>query len=356
MIIPGFCLASWFGWIAGILIFRLPWGDPKFTLKSLPTFFNVIFAIVFVFFNVDIIYHFRGVMQGYYEAGGQSFGRVETIVVCFEYAELLISNCVMRSVFLWKGKKLADFLGRLRRYNITQMRRRSPATWRDCLVTSLVFASTLGFCTLMGVTQYFVEGSKYWTRDWLGPLGQTLLFTILFLIPVMIPMQVSFSFIVATCGYLSTIFQDYCQHVLDIVGENKWAGMSLLAGSHQPEKPTGRVFFTDKTRREMLARFSIVQEVFDLAQDLIGPLSLILLAGSSIAVVMIAYEVMAFTVSPLMLAKNGCHMVNYICYFWVLQCGQRILDKVNLSSTGYMKCLLIHLIVFVGMYNIFLNG
>ncbi|CAL8134332.1 unnamed protein product [Orchesella dallaii] len=343
MALPGFTANLIFGWCFSVIILEKPWGIPKFKWLSFPIFFAFLYMPLFIFFNVDLIYHATDTLTG------PSKERIDRLVRQLSYIILLTSNSLIRIIFMWKGRKLADFLRRLKFYSKSRAKaNKNPLSLMDVVVTYLVFFSTAVVAINGGVVTYRNPVFESWLQE-LSRLTHAIAFSCLFQLPVMIPVQCAFALILASMAYLGVIFGDYCQYVVYTLTQNKTkVGISIISTSSsseqgdQPQKPDvenisatpsppppsqDHLFFTNQLRREILAKFEIVREIFDLAHEIVSPMALVLLADSSIQVVMKGYETM-FVGKAGMISNVG-NMVNYVSYVWILQSAQRLQNTIS---------------------------
>lgn len=289
--------------------------------------------------NVDIIYHHSDRLN----PTKKSIERVDHLVQALTLFELLLSSGFVRLIFYWKAKKIANLLLRLQTFGKYRLLPWSgPNTKMDILMTVINSVCTIGVFALNGIDSVVSTDGRSWLRDWGGPWLYAAGLVVCFLMPLLLPMFSAFETIKTFTGYLRIIFEDYCQHVLDLVQERKWQGMSIMSPYYvdQNEKDARKKDnFTEKLRLEILARFEIVREVFDLVQEVIGPLALVLLSGSSIALVLKSYEILLLRRNYIVKGKDTCHLINYLCYLWILECGQRISNKVlYLFRKIYIVC------------------
>ncbi|CAL8091885.1 unnamed protein product [Orchesella dallaii] len=357
MPLQGFHLASVVGWASGVIILRKPWGPPTFRWLCVPSFLAVLYFIIVLVLNVDLMKNSHKIHAHSSQYSHNYNHNIDKLVTKFSYIQLILSCLVIRFIFFWKARKVADLLQRLRKYDkpfmFSRMLRkkknqevnRKPATNIDCAITHLVFLTTFSLGLADAYVAYHIEENDLWLQTF-GNLVHGILLVVLIVVPLMAPVQCAFSLTVHGIAHLSDILKEYCEQILNIlpyqrqikiVNSKNQQSMSIKDRNRNcyylenifSQNSKQKLFFTNQFRIEILARFENIREIFNLADEIISPMALLLLACSSISVVMKSYELIVLYRSKVNFIRGMCHIVNYLSYFWILHSGQRIKDTVS---------------------------
>jgi hypothetical protein len=317
MVLEGFGLPSWVGWLSGILFYRLPWGIPAF--KSWCEPFVLYHILIGSFANLlwaDYIIH-------YAETFASESDLRQVITKVFTYMAVLLFLFV-RVCFLLKAKTIANFLSRIELHPASSLGK--PLTQFDKWVLWIA----LILHVLAGATFSAAVGSqRKREHSWFSMLSKmeyTVTFFIFGTFPVSTGSFLAFSYGLVTTKHMLHLFDDFCDHFEIGIKIENGEIPQLVFEPPPPEFKIPILFETQKgyqkskriqSQKELMikglfSRIDIIFHLFEAYNQAVGPFLLGLVITLILYFVQTINAILIMNLSPLFLTFDWVTLIYLI--------------------------------------------
>jgi len=322
MVLEGFEVPTWFGWITGVLFIQKPWGAPVFkswcNLTTIGIFaLNILTQLLWIdFFQHSTQYEGEKFLKKILIQGFLVFG--------------VLFNIFIRIFFSIQARNVCFFLNELEFYPVStvpttlQKTRRlfSILTW-----VSLTLRLGTGIFLAIQLASHIPESSLLAP---LGTWGYLFIMGLFGVLPLVSSFYVAFSFIVVTAVYLVWIFEDYG---IQIEGAIKTARKDSITDLRTDFKFIG---FHRKAMEpslvELIKRFEDIRNLFSLFDKIVSPLLFCLIVMSVTSLIHATNSILIEGGSSQWagLVSDWFNLIYQVVQLFLLQLGQDMYDRVRL--------------------------
>ncbi|OXA61890.1 hypothetical protein Fcan01_02020 [Folsomia candida] len=322
MVLQGFEVPSWFGWLTGVLFIKLPWGLPIF--KSFCNFTTFVILAINIFTQVlwiDFFLHSR-------QLENEKFLR-KILLQGFTIFGVIF-NAFIRIFFCFQARNVCEFLSKLEDYPVStvpttlQKTRRlfSLLTW-----VSLCLRLGTGIFLAIQLSQIVPEDSWISSLGNIGYLGFMGLFGVL---PIVSSFYVAFSFIVVTAVYLVWIFEDYGIQIEEAIKHAKKDPFQAVLQTRVLRQMLQEMKM-DSSHFDLIQKFEDIRGLFRLFDEIVSPLLFCLIVMSVTSLVHAANSILiegSSSASWAGLVSNWFNLAYQTVQLFLLQLGQDLYDRI----------------------------
>lgn len=305
------------GWLNGIIYLDKPWGCPS--LRSWITLSLSLILInlaLFAFLCVDAFCNYRDeLLEPLTYVGSTVLSTVRRIGT----GEIMVSNVLANLIFKIQAKKLAKLWAFLYQQN-KEDAKKIKFFVANCLIfllTSLGSMINLALLTMNGI-QVGTNYTKSWVGTEIGYIPFTIGITWFFIGPLVGSASFGFAALLSTLLHLQNVYERYCRKIRDMMRLAKMEG--------------NRILITEEIKNKLFDEFEEIQNMFGLFDDVLAPMLLIIIAGSSIRLVSAAAHLVLRGVEngvDILFWQDVCHMAIVFCQLSLLEFGTRMLNAVK---------------------------
>lgn len=278
----GFATFTWEGWLFGIMLLKKPWGPPEFTSYiSLPSLWSVVLLAIQGFGMYLVVPNITVFNTPVTNNALVSYINPATMLAVY------LINILTRIIFITGAKDIAKVLNHFYSYKSPQNEGSTRRGWLWLyamkiltLLIALVYAGT----TFELYSGPLMEDPQFGRVVGKVP-GVIIGATTFFLTEV--PALLGFFLVASTVLHLMEEYQDFCTALQDEVSNRASCSISIFGDDRKKRNP-----LVDETLSQYyLKKLDDLEGLFEAADVFLSPLSLLLVTGSVVLLIPIAYAV-----------------------------------------------------------------
>jgi hypothetical protein len=331
MVLQGFEVPSWFGWLTGVLVINKPWGTPDFKSWCSPiTLIIIIVNTLTQILWLDFFLHSNQLEK-------EKLLR-KILLQGFTILGVLF-NAFVRMFFCIQARNICEFLNQLENYNVStvpttlQKTRRlfSILTW-----VSLILRLGTGIFLALQLSSHIPEES------WLAPLGRwgyLFIMGLFGVIPLVSSFYVAFSFIVVTAVYLVWIFEDYGIQIEESIKHARKDGFQVVMQPRVLRQMLQEIPM-ESYLVDLIKKFEDVRRLFKLFDRIVSPLLFCLIVMSITSLIHASNTIIIEGGSSsgwAGLVSDWFNLVYQVVQLFLLQLGQDLYDRVRTDKYKLTK-------------------
>lgn len=321
MALQGAPLATYFGWLWGMIFLQKPWGQPNFSsFFSLSLVIHLAITAMWLFLSIDCLINFRAEVIHHFAV---SYSETLSLLVQVKFLENCITSVLIRMVFLYQAKTIGRLWKHL--YIRNQKDAKSFQFYKTNIVNIIIGMIPFLLNLTLAVTDA-LPISRNFHKSWISNVGRIPYSVILgiFLIgPFVLAPACGYAVLLTTIHHLVWIYKGYCKKLLNLI-EKSAIGV--------------RCIMSAKLKMYLIEDFESIQCMFSMFDSGLSPILLILLCGGTLRLVACCSKLVLMnrtedvTFRKIELAKDITTIVICCCWLMVLEAGQAVIRRVRLFT------------------------